>query len=1240
MVKAYARSAAGMDVELVSEIRSPITCLKTIDYLMKRLDNDEFDFLHSWIWDRTRAVRKDLRTQRIEQRSDINILLTCLERSARFLILSTHQMARTKKVDYVHQQDIEQLNQTLMSLKERYKDNRRVGYPSENEPEFWAYRLILAPLFTNTQFENELHYLPSDLRNNPRVRTAIEIYRALKAVIFTRTASFIQAQANWKRFWELIKSPSVSYLMACAAEVSFQRVRHVILDCLWRAYRMGNHSNPKTVDSWTVPKLKEVLGFDKGMDAVKLCEAYGFQFNTTNGGPTFLDVTAKGFVKTALPLAADLSPQTFSQGIVEKKRHDRAFSAIIQAMTVQQAQRNGLMINSTHAETEDETSLFIPDAPAAPSNSFTQPKGSFGATTTLAPTTNLFKPAAPTGFSSDVAKTNPFLKKPSPVPDAGPSNSFAPKAPSTTPGFLGSSNGVQNGLFDASKNPIKFASSGADVAPATSASKPNPFLPATTSAPVNPFLPAQTAKPANAFVSAPTSAPAPSFLSAPTSTPTNSVLPAPASTSALLPGIAVGGPGGFPAPSQPAATPPSSTNSSFVFPPFAAGGDKDQSRKSAFAFTPESSTPTGSPAPAAPAIQDSEQQKAEEAARQRKAQAKQQRARDEQARQAREAAEQHRIEAQRQQRLQEEERVRLAQEQQRREAEAQRAQIQARESAYDALAEHCMFNPDEGLMMQFVENMTANIAKQVILDLEEEKRQRLMEKMEAVGDRMYEQRILALKRIVMAAWIAKIEKKKRDQKARDRRKRLKELRSRVANGEDIDTIAMESASRSRASSDATVDPTPAAAVQPSNDTVFRKPQIPVSGRRARRTEQRRRASISQSNGGSELALHSSNLEQQSIGQTGLTPVSMASIGSFGSSQMSNAGYSEAYYKSTEPQDRTETDYFRLRAQGLDPCKIRKRSFDSSEDEDKRKVEPKRSRIKSPSTTQQQSVPLPASRVLDRRARLDAIEQKFRKSEGSPQAASSVASFNGRSSFPKRSSALVEQARQLLEKTRSTRASPSNVQHDYGRSVPSLHRRASSLQQSTFGTSMGSTAKNGRAAYWDRPSRFVPKALYGQGPDAIRAYRQKYGLSSPANSRPSSTEPLAISSPIPTRMPYMPVNGYTQEQYTESEASGVEIVDVDAEDDDIEASTEEEEEYEGDSESVEDEEEGTDDEGDSPMQDAESGGSTNGHFNGHNAHVHGNYKGYNHINTYQPAQSIKQPNNPAGNTQDDAIELSD
>jgi hypothetical protein len=1193
MVKAYARSAAGMDVELVSEIRSPATCLKTIDYLMKRLDDAQFDFLHSWIWDRTRAIRKDLRTQRIEQRSDINLLLTCLERSARFLILSTHQMARTQKEDYSHQQDIEQLNQTLMSLKERYVDNRRVGYPSENEPEFWAYRLILAPLFTNTQFENELHRLPSDLRNNPRVRTAIEIYRSLKSVIFTKTSSFVQAQANWKRFWELIKSPSVSYLMACAAEVSFQRVRHVVLDALWRAYRMGSTSNPKTVDTWTVAKVKEVLGLDKDAEAVQLCEAYGFEFNSINGGPTFLDVSAKGFARTPLALAADLSPQIFSQGIVEKKRHGRAFSAVVQAMSVQQAKNHGLLVNSGTEEMDDETSLFVPEATATLSNIFAQSKSAFNQASTLNPTTNPFKPNTPAAPSAGVATTNPFLKKPvESTPDAVPPNPFAPKPLPTTQAFLGSSTGaVQPGLFDATKNPVKFAFTGTDAAPSAGASKVNPFIPAPTSTPAVPTVTAADGSSSSGF----------SFFT----------------------------------PGQSTVTPPGSNTSSFVFPPFAAGGEKAPNGSSALSFTP-----AGSPAPAAvPTIHDAEKEKAEEAARQRKAEAEaeaeRQRARDEQARQAREAAERQRIEAERQQRLQEEERNRLVREHQKREEEARMARIRARESGYDALAADLMFDAEEGLMMQFVDNLIANTAGQVMAAAAEDRRRKFWEKREALADAMYQQRMLGLKRLVMASWIAKIEKKKRAQQARDRRKRLKEQRAKMASGEETATDMPTSADQQ------------AAVDQITNDAAFRKPQAPASARRAKRTEQRR--------GTPSSAPRSSKPEQQTVAQTALTPVSMSS------SQMSNGGYSEAYKKSNAPIDRTDTDYFALRAEGLDPSRLRKRSFDSSSEEEQPEIEPKRPRI-SPPTTQQDSVPFSASTASDRRARLDAIEQRFRKSEGSPQATSGAASFNGRSSFSKRSSLLIEQARQVLGRSRSTKTSASEIQHDFGRSVPSLHRRASSLQQSMLGKSLGIAATNGRAAYWNRPSRFVPKPVYGQGPNAIRAYRERYGLSSPANSRPNSTEPLAISSPIPTQQTYMPVNGYTQEQYAEEyseeedeeedDFSGVEIVDVDAEDDEIMTT---EDDYEGDEESDEQEEEDYDDEeGDSPMQDAELGGLTNGRVNGHYTQVHGNWKGYTHVNAHQVAQlpngkqSSKQPSKTqedsddklAGNTQDDAIELSD
>ncbi|KAF1915362.1 SAC3/GANP/Nin1/mts3/eIF-3 p25 family-domain-containing protein [Ampelomyces quisqualis] len=1177
MVKAYARSAAGMDVELVSEIRSPATCLKTIDYLMKRLDTDEFDFLHSWIWDRTRAVRKDLRTQRIERRSDINLLLTCLERSARFLLLATHQMARSSKEDYSHQQDIEQLNQTLMSLQERYIDNRRVGYPSENEAEFWAYRLILAPLFTNTQYENELHRLPSDLRNNARVKTAIDIYRSMKAVIFTKSSSFIQAQANWKRFWELIKSPSVSYLMACAAEVSFQRVRHVVLDTLWRVYRIGSTSKPQTVETWTTPRVRDVLGLDKDSEAVQLCEAYGFQFSSTNGGPTFLDVTAKGFARIPLSLPADLKPQIFSQGIVEQKRYNRAFSAVVRALSVQHAKNNGLMIDSIHKEVEDDTSLFVPEAPLVSSNPFA--KG-LSDTPALIPATNPFLPRQPSTPSSGVPATNPFLKAIDRAPGTAPSNPFLPKpqAPAPTSRGQGAS-GVQPGLFDVSKDSVKFAPLVTSSTPFANADKPNPFLPAATSTP--------TATPA-AATSTPPAAAAKLFTQ---------------NTQTVA--------------QESAATPASTSTSAFIFPGFVGGSEKPSTPSTSFSFTP-----AGTPAPAAHATQDAEKQKVEEEARRRKAEseaeAQRKRMREEEVRQQ---MERQRIEAeQNRRRLQEEERnraVREAQERQRREKESRSAKVHARERGYDMLAEDIMADAEEGLMMQFLENLVGRTAEYASVVVEKEKKRVVFEKRQVVADAMYEQRMLGLKRLIMANWIAKIEKKKRARQARERRRRLKEQKEIMTNTEMADHE--------------TTAPTASEAVSdPANiENAFRKPQAPASTRRAKRTEERRRGSSSQPS-------------QQIVAQTALTPVSMSST------HMSNSGYSEAYYNSRAPMDRTEGDYFALRALGLDPCRLRKRSFDSSEEEDGPEIEPKRPRM-SPSTLAQPPEPPLSKSTTDRRARFEALEQQFRKSDGLSQANMNAASFNGSSSLNKRSS-LIEQAKQVLSRSRSTRESPTKVPHDYGRNALNLHRRAASLQQPYLGDSIATAANKERAAYWYRSSKFVPKPLYGQGPEAIRAYREKYGLSSPANSRPNSIEP-SFSSPaldamqqspaIPTQLSYVPVKGYTQEQYSEvdeeEDSSGVEVVDVDAEDD---HSATPEEEYEGDEETEDDEEtsESEDEDGDSAMEDEGGFQHANAFSNGQ--WTHGEHETYDESTEEEEESESFQHTQKPGGTEDDAIELSD
>jgi inactivated superfamily I helicase len=57
------------------------------------------------------------------------------------------------------------------------------------------------------------------------------------------------------------------------------------------------------------------------------------------------------------------------------------------------------------------------------------------------------------------------------------------------------------------------------------------------------------------------------------------------------------------------------------------------------------------------------------------------------------------------------------------------------------------------------------------------KRRQIWEEKKGLANAMYEQRLLGLKRLVMATWLAKIEKKKRVEQARDRQRLLKERKA-------------------------------------------------------------------------------------------------------------------------------------------------------------------------------------------------------------------------------------------------------------------------------------------------------------------------------------------------------------------------------------------------------------------------------------------------------------------------------
>ncbi|KAJ4991703.1 SAC3 family protein 1 [Stagonosporopsis vannaccii] len=1191
MVKAFTRSSAGADVELVIDIRSPAACLKTVNYLFSRLDTEGFDYLHAWIWDRTRSVRKDLRTQVVEKPTDIRTLLVCLEASARFYLLSMHQMAQSAKEDYSHQQDMEQFNQTLTTLRERYDDNRRAGIPSDNEAEFVAYRLILASLYANSQLENELHSLPNDLRNNKRVLTAIEIFKAAKSAFnFGSNKSWIQAQANWKKFWDLVRSPSVSYLMACAAEVTFNRVRHFILDSIWHAYRRGSKGDIR-VEAWTIDKLKGVLAMDDDKDVVKLCELYGFQFELGKDGHTFLDISKMGNSNRSLGVPHTIKPQMFSKTLVESKRYNRAFSAVIQGMTVQQARQSGLLVDPSTVQTGGDDSLFVPDTTTASKpNIFKQSlSGQRNGTSKLSPFAPAFQaPSQPSsGTSQPNPFGNPFAKATTPSQSSSGTstpNPFSnPLAKATTPSQSTQAApspafGTSPGVFDVSKNPIKF-----DPTPA-----------ATTNA--NPFAKALSAFPPQSTT--------------PSTTPPGSFTFGDKAPSA---------PQGQTSSGQP--TPTLGESASDKGKPFVFPGLSELDWKMRNGQLPEtSSTPAGSPPPPDAAAQAAEKEKAEADARaavlkqRQEAEERRKREQEEQERKAREAqqareAEQRRIEEEKQRQLREQqqrelrekqERERLIREEQQRrqrEEEERLAELRRRETTWNALTSNIVFCGEDGLLYQFLENTVKMAA-------EEGHREWHAEKRRAAEAAEKEKKRLAFARAVFTHWVAQVQKKKRNAKARERRKRLKAQREQSINGEG------EAASIATAESVASTDQA---------DTTSTR-HAPTNHRRARRTQERR---ASQVNDSAQLRVVS---PQHAQGTT------VASAMTNGHHMRS---YSEAYQKSTAPIDRTETDWFKLRAMGIDPSKHRKRSFDSATDEEHRddaeikRVRRSDSNASFTSQPPEAEAPSKPLTIEERLARIRAVKQSFRTSgSGSPSV--NGATPSKRSSFNGRSSQLIAQARELIAKSPTAKQSPVTV-HDFGRSVPNLGTSTSSFRQSFLGKSAGATQTN-KPAYWGRASRFVPQHLYGKGPDAIRAYRDQY-VNSP--SKPVNPEPLALSSPIPAQFSHAPQPVFTQPQFSEHGSdSGMGLVDVDA-GDNIPGDTEEDS-FDGDDEEAEvddeDEDEVSDDEEEEDPNDP------NAHFGSYDSNEEEEY-----TDDEDAAQQFAQPasfTNGPGATQDDAIELSD
>ncbi|KAK3684423.1 actin cytoskeleton and mitosis protein [Vermiconidia calcicola] len=355
MVKKFRRAAAGLEEQLPSDLRPPAVLKRTCDYLFHDVigNASSLAHVHHFVWDRTRAIRNDFSIQQVTRPEELQIAIDCYERIARFHIVSLHQLALPARPysKYDSQQEREQLDRTLLSLMQYYDDSRgRIELT--NEAEFRAYCVIFQLQDPIPDLEDRVQSWPRHIMQDLRVRKALEVYMAACNVLDAQgplkpRASHLVARQDWQRFWTLVASKEVSYLMACVAEVYFNLVRRTVLNALFRTSRAN--SNLATPD-WTIELLCDLLAFDDDDEVYTYCEKFGFTFKEREDGQQYLDLTSvKG--KT-LPDPAAGIPKQSKTSLVEDKRFGRTIPAIVNGLAVRQAQEAG-MVTEDDGDMED-----------------------------------------------------------------------------------------------------------------------------------------------------------------------------------------------------------------------------------------------------------------------------------------------------------------------------------------------------------------------------------------------------------------------------------------------------------------------------------------------------------------------------------------------------------------------------------------------------------------------------------------------------------------------------------------------------------------------------------------------------------------------------------------------------------------------------------------------------------------------------------------------------------------------
>lgn len=372
MVKALARSAAGQEAPLPMDVRSPAALRRTVDYLFHELlgDNGDLAKVHGFLWDRTRAVRRDFVFQSSMNAVEIADQVNCLERITRFHVVSLHLLSKdVHDADtFVEQQEVEQLGKALLSLVHVYDDCKSQNIDCANEAEFRAYYALFygkneGMLETVQSWGWDLWARSEDIQIAVNLVESLQNCSKLLGPLRPFAATDI-AQNGFSRYFHMVEDKKISYTMACFAEIHFNTIRRSALRTILASYRKQRDQ----ARDWTLSALNQYLKFDVEEDVVDFVTSHGLEFGENEMGEKYLMIVHERDMTEPFPP----TKQQHSQRLVERKRCSHTIPQVIDSTVYEEAKTAAEVSQQDKEplaipELESDT-LFVPDdRPAATS---------------------------------------------------------------------------------------------------------------------------------------------------------------------------------------------------------------------------------------------------------------------------------------------------------------------------------------------------------------------------------------------------------------------------------------------------------------------------------------------------------------------------------------------------------------------------------------------------------------------------------------------------------------------------------------------------------------------------------------------------------------------------------------------------------------------------------------------------------------------------------------------------------